>query len=131
MLNEVYYLFVYGSLRSGFRNAAYEYLSRYFSLIGEGAVKAKLFDKGTYPVAVPTEEDKFIKGELYQLNNPAEFAWAMEQIDDYEGLHVEAGEVDPRLLVAARHRPRTAAGPPPSAARCRQKPASCRDARSA
>jgi gamma-glutamylcyclotransferase (GGCT)/AIG2-like uncharacterized protein YtfP len=92
MNNEIFQLFVYGSLRSGFRNTAYQYLSSYFTLIGEGKVKGKLFDKGTYPVAVPDHDDNFIDGELYQLNNPAEFAWAIEQIDDYEGLHVEVGE---------------------------------------
>ncbi len=92
MNNNIYNLFVYGSLRSGFRNEAYAYLARYFTLVAEGMVKGKLYDKGNYPVAVPTEENNFIKGELYRLNNPAEFDWAMDQIDDYEGLHVETGE---------------------------------------
>jgi gamma-glutamylcyclotransferase (GGCT)/AIG2-like uncharacterized protein YtfP len=92
MHNKIYHLFVYGSLRSGFRNEAYAYLSRYFTLVAEGVVKGILYDKGTFPVAVPTEENKFITGELYRLNNTAEFDWAMDQIDDYEGLHVETGE---------------------------------------
>jgi len=60
--------------------------------MGEGRVKGILYDKGEYPVAVPTDEEKYIVGELYQLNNPAEFSWAIEQIDDYEGLHVEHDE---------------------------------------
>ncbi len=85
-------LFVYGSLRSGFRNPAYEYLTRYFSFVGEAVVKGKLFDKGAYPVAKPTTEEKFIIGELYSINNPDEFDWAIEQLDDYEGVNVEAGE---------------------------------------
>src|SRR6186713_1291929 len=92
MNNEIYHLFVYGSLRSGFRNEAYAYLAKYFTLVAEGVVKGKLYDKGTYPVAVPTGENNFIKGELYRLNNTAEFDWAIDQIDDYEGLHVETGE---------------------------------------
>ena len=92
MNNDTYHLFVYGSLRSGFRNEAYAYLSKYFTLVAEGVVKGKLYDTGSYPVAIPTEESKFIKGELYRLNNTSEFDWAMDQIDDYEGLHVEAGE---------------------------------------
>ncbi len=92
MNNEVYHLFVYGSLRSGFRSEAYAYLSRYFTLVAEGVVRGTLYNKGSFPVAVPTEENKFITGELYLLNNPAEFDWAIDQIDDYEGLHVETGE---------------------------------------
>lgn len=92
MSTGIFQLFVYGSLRSGFRTPAYQYLTRYFSLVGEGIVKGKLFEKGNYPVAVPTDEDKFILGELYRINEPAQFSWAIEQLDDYEGLNVEEGE---------------------------------------
>ena len=92
MNNDIYQLFVYGSLRSGFRNPVYEYLTRYFHLLGEAVVKGKLYDKEEYPVAAPTTEEKFISGELYAVNNPAEFSWAIAQLDDYEGLNVEEGE---------------------------------------
>lgn len=61
--------------------------------MGEAIVKGKLYDKGEYPVAAPTQDEKFISGELYAINNPAEFSWAIEQLDDYEGLNVEAGEI--------------------------------------
>jgi len=92
MNNEIFQLFVYGSLRSGFHSEAYNYLTQYFTLVGQAKVKGKLYDNGQYPVATATTEEKFITGELYRLKNPAEFSWAIEQIDDYEGLHVEAGE---------------------------------------
>jgi len=92
MSNEINHLFVYGSLRSGFRNPVYRYLTRYFSLVGEAVVKGRLYELGDFPVAKPTSEDKFISGELYVVNNPAEFSWAIEQLDDYEGLNVEPGE---------------------------------------
>ncbi len=86
-------LFVYGSLRSGFRNPAYEYLTRYFQLLGEAVVQGKFYDKGQYPVAVPVDDtDSFIPGELYAIKKEEEFNWAIEQLDDYEGLNVEAGE---------------------------------------
>jgi gamma-glutamylcyclotransferase (GGCT)/AIG2-like uncharacterized protein YtfP len=93
MNNENYKLFVYGSLRSGFRNPVYEYLTKYFHLMGEAVVKGKLFDHGEYPVAAPTNEEKFISGELYSINNPLEFSWAIGQLDDYEGLNTEEGEI--------------------------------------
>lgn len=92
MSNEIYNLFVYGSLRSGFRNPIYEYLTKYFHLLGEAVVKGKLHDMGNYPVAISTHQDKFISGELYAVNNPLEFSWAIGQLDDYEGLNVEEGE---------------------------------------
>ena len=66
---EIYQLFVYGSLRSGFRSAAYEYISRYFDLVGDAKVKGLLFDLGDYPAAKPTDEEKFIVGELYSIRN--------------------------------------------------------------
>ncbi len=92
MNNENFKLFVYGSLRSGFRNPVYQYLTKYFHLIGEAVVKGKLYDLGEYPAASATEDDKFISGELYAINNPLEFSWAIGQLDDYEGLNTEEGE---------------------------------------
>jgi len=86
------YVFVYGSLRSGFQSTAYEYISRYFNFFGEAKVKGKLFDLGEYPGAVPTQEDSFIKGELYIVKNENEFSWAIAQLDDYEGVIVEPNE---------------------------------------
>lgn len=88
----VYQLFVYGSLRSGFRSTAYEYISRFFTFIGEAKVRGILYDLGEYPAAVPSTEDKFIIGELYSITNESEFSWAIGQLDDYEGVTVEDDE---------------------------------------
>ena len=85
-------IFVYGSLRSGFRNPADEYLTRYFKYSGEALVKGKFFDAGSYPVALATNDEHFILGELYTMNSEEEFSWAFTQLDDYEGLNVEVGE---------------------------------------
>jgi len=88
----VYKLFVYGSLRSGFKSHAYEYISRFFSFDGNGKVRGKLFDMGAYPAGVPAD-DGFIVGELYSIRNEAEFGWAMGQLDDYEGVSAEPDEM--------------------------------------
>jgi gamma-glutamylcyclotransferase (GGCT)/AIG2-like uncharacterized protein YtfP len=87
-----YYVFVYGSLRSGFQSPAYEYISRYFKLFGEAKVKGRLFDLGEYPAAIPVQDDSFIKGELYIVKTEEEFSWAIAQLDDYEGVLPEPGE---------------------------------------
>ncbi|RYY71627.1 MAG: gamma-glutamylcyclotransferase [Chitinophagaceae bacterium] len=93
MDTSTYQLFVYGSLRSGFRNPVYNYLTKYFHLLGDAVVKGKFYDAGANPVAIPTaDEESYIHGELYVVNNPDEFGWAIEQLDDYEGINVEAGE---------------------------------------
>lgn len=89
----IYHLFVYGSLRKGFQSPAYDYISRFFKFIGVAKVKGKLYDLGTYPAGVPSEEDCFIVGELYQAKNEHEFSWAIGQLDDYEGVDVETDEV--------------------------------------
>lgn len=88
----IYDLFVYGSLRSGFKSPVYEYISRFFTLRGEARVKGRLYDLGEYPAGVPVNEDAFIVGELYTVKTEQEFSWAIGQLDDYEGLVVEQGE---------------------------------------
>ena len=89
----IYQLFVYGSLRSGFHSPVYEYISRFFKFIGEAKVRGKLFDMGSYPAGIATNETQFITGELYQAKNEHEFSWAIGQLDDYEGVSVEADEI--------------------------------------
>lgn len=89
----IYQLFVYGSLRSGFHSPVYEYISRFFKFIGEAQVKGKLYDMGNYPAGIASNEDDLIIGELYQARNEHEFSWAIGQLDDYEGVSVEADEV--------------------------------------
>ena len=89
----VYNLFVYGSLRSGFKNPAYEYISRFFHFVGEAKVKGKLIDMGSYPAGLPADGDHFITGELYTANQSSEFSWAIGQLDDYEGVSVDFDEV--------------------------------------
>jgi len=89
----VYHLFVYGSLRRGFQSHAYEYISRYFNLVGEARVKGRLYDLGNYPAAIPANDESFIVGELYKIKNENEFSWAIGQLDDYEGIDPEFDEI--------------------------------------
>lgn len=83
----VHQIFVYGSLRSGFNAPAYEYISRYFQLVAPAKVRGLLFDMGDFPAAIPTTEDRFLIGELYRIREEDEFAWALEQLDEYEGIN--------------------------------------------
>ena len=91
--SDIFHVFVYGSLRKGFRSPAYEYISRFFNFVGEAKVKGKLYDLGEYPAATPTADETFIEGELYVIKDPSEFPWAIGQLDDYEGVNVEKGEL--------------------------------------
>ena|SRR5215831_583605 len=90
---EIHNLFVYGSLRSDFKSPAYQYVSHFFSFIGNAKVQGKLFDLGSYPAAVPVNDEYFVTGELYTIRHASEFPWAIGQLDDYEGVSVEPDEI--------------------------------------
>ena len=93
MQQNIYRLFLYGTLRSGCHLPVYSYISRYFVFDGVGAVPGQLFDMGDYPAAIPCTEDCLITGELYHIAQQEEFDYVMEQLDDYEGLLVEPGGI--------------------------------------
>lgn len=93
MNNAIQLIFVYGSLRRGFHGPAFQYIAPYFKHLADGKVKGKLYDLVEYPAALPTTDDHFIIGELYEANSPDAFDWAISQLDDYEGVHPEEGEV--------------------------------------
>jgi gamma-glutamylcyclotransferase (GGCT)/AIG2-like uncharacterized protein YtfP len=93
MNDAIQFLFVYGSLRSGFQGPAFQYITPYFKQVADGKVNGRLYDLGEYPAALPSSDDSFIIGELYEANSPDEFNWAISQLDDYEGVHPEEGEV--------------------------------------
>ncbi|MFM2139571.1 MAG: hypothetical protein RJA57_1878 [Bacteroidota bacterium] len=88
----IYHLFVYGSLRSGFQSPAYDYISRFFELVGPATACGRLYDLGSYPAGIPSEGEDRIVGELYQIKAESEFSWAIGQLDDYEGVDPEEGE---------------------------------------
>lgn len=92
MQTHSYYLFVYGSLLSGFKSPAYEYIAKYFNLIGIATVKGTIYDMGTYPVGTPNDTGRLIKGELYKIRNVKESSFVLAQLDDYEGLYPDDGE---------------------------------------
>jgi gamma-glutamylcyclotransferase (GGCT)/AIG2-like uncharacterized protein YtfP len=89
MQQQVFQIFVYGSLRSGFHAPAFEYISRYFDLVSDARVKGYLYDMGEFPAALPTDDDAYLIGELYRIKHEEEFHWAIEQLDAYEGVHSE------------------------------------------
>lgn len=92
---DIRHLFVYASLRSGFHNPAYRYISDFFISEGEAITAGCFYDRGNYPVAIPNTEGRHILGELYQIKDPASFPWVLNQLDDYEGLNTEPGEASP------------------------------------
>lgn len=92
MQTHSHFLFVYGSLLSGFKSPAYEYISKYFKLRGNASVKGTIYDMGTFPVGTSHDTGRIIRGELYEIRNPKELSFILAQLDDYEGLYPDDGE---------------------------------------
>jgi len=92
MQTHSHFLFVYGSLLSGFKSPAYEYISKYFKLRGNASVKGTIYDMGTFPVGTSNDTGRIIRGELYEIRNPKELSFILAQLDDYEGLYPDDGE---------------------------------------
>jgi gamma-glutamylcyclotransferase (GGCT)/AIG2-like uncharacterized protein YtfP len=86
------YLFAYSSLRKGFHQEKYAYVTKYFDLVCSGKARGIISDLGTELVATPAKDDCFIKGELFKLKNENDFSYVFGQLDDYEGLDIEEGE---------------------------------------
>jgi gamma-glutamylcyclotransferase (GGCT)/AIG2-like uncharacterized protein YtfP len=84
-------LFIYSSLRKGFHQDVFKYISHLFSFEGTAKTKGILNIINNEPVATPSQ-GRFIKGELYKLKKQEDFSWVFGQLDDYEGLIVEPGE---------------------------------------
>jgi gamma-glutamylcyclotransferase (GGCT)/AIG2-like uncharacterized protein YtfP len=82
-------LFVYGTLRRGFR--LHRHLRRLGArFLAEARVAAELFDLGLYPGARPVVgTGKWVSGELFQLRQPKR---DLEVLDQVEGFVPDAPE---------------------------------------
>lgn len=80
------YLFVYGTLQSGFKNPWQKSLSEQSIFVGPAEVKGAIYDLGEYPGAVRSEVS-YIKGELYELPEDSKHLW--QELDEYEGEEYE------------------------------------------
>ena len=84
-------LFIYSSLRKGFHDDVFKYITQYFAFVSVAKVKGILSVINNRPVAAP-DENCFVKGELYTLKNENNFSWVFGQLDEYEGLDAERDE---------------------------------------
>jgi gamma-glutamylcyclotransferase (GGCT)/AIG2-like uncharacterized protein YtfP len=82
MDNEVDLLFVYGSLRRGFRNPAASRLKRASLWLGRGTIGARLYDLGAYPGAVPSRHARDrVEGDLVRLLAPSRMLPALDRYE--------------------------------------------------
>ena len=83
-LNNVDYLFVYGTLRSDSYSDSYrQFIAPHFSLVSKATIAGRLYAIVDYPGLLPAEEaTDIVVGELYAFTGDEELLLA---IDDYEG----------------------------------------------
>ena len=77
------HLFVYGTLKSGFRNRFARRLRREAKFLGPAHMRGRLYRVRWYPGMRPAG-DGAVVGELYRLRHPAK---TLEALDRYEGDH--------------------------------------------
>ena len=77
------FLFVYGTLRKGFKHPMHQVLARHGTSIGLGTFQGRLYDLGTFPGVVKSKDKTAsVVGEVYRLERPKEVFAALDQ---YEG----------------------------------------------
>jgi gamma-glutamylcyclotransferase (GGCT)/AIG2-like uncharacterized protein YtfP len=78
------YLFVYGTLLSGFDNPYSQLLHQKARLVESGFFCGKLYDLGQYPTAIyDPKADTLVLGEIWQL---PDFEFIIKKLDEYEGI---------------------------------------------
>ncbi len=88
-LNDPEYIFVYGTLRKGMGHPLNRALEAHATHAGPGCFAGKLYDLGSYPAAVPYNDNRvphheggMVTGDLYRLHRPERI---LPLLDRYEG----------------------------------------------
>lgn len=86
-MNQVNYLFVYGTLMKNFNNEFATYIRDRCNYIGKGYFNGLLFDLGEYPGAIYIAElKKKVFGNVFEVTSS--FTELIQKLDEYE----EVGE---------------------------------------
>ena len=78
-----HFLFVYGTLRKGFRNEHAEFLAEHATHRGPARLRGRMYEINGYPGITPSpDHGDQVSGDLYELHAPA---LVLARLDDYEG----------------------------------------------
>ena len=75
-------VFFYGTLMAGFDRRRRAGIDDRLTYVGRGSIRAKLFDLGLYPAAVPAP-DRDVWGEVYEVREPDVVLPALDAIEGY------------------------------------------------
>ena len=78
------YLFVYGTLMSGYDDkTSHSYLAKYGEFVGKATVQAKMFMIDYYPGIVQTKEKSIARGELYKITDSEALFSFLDKYEEY------------------------------------------------
>lgn len=81
------YLFVYGTLLRNVESPMHIVLAKQAEFVGEGRFNGMLYNVGSYPAAVRTDNaENMVYGEVYLMREPRK---ALALLDEYEGCNLE------------------------------------------
>ncbi len=75
-------LFVYGTLRKDGNKSMFHLLAKHSRFLGYARVRGRLYDLGDYPGLVLSDEDRWVRGEAYQIDDNPD---VLLTLDRHEG----------------------------------------------
>jgi gamma-glutamylcyclotransferase (GGCT)/AIG2-like uncharacterized protein YtfP len=94
------YLFVYGTLKSAFRNRYARRLRREALMAGPATMRGRLYRICWYPgMRPPVDSEDLVSGEIFRLRQPGRLLAAL---DEYEGRHLYTRELHAATLANGR-----------------------------
>jgi gamma-glutamylcyclotransferase (GGCT)/AIG2-like uncharacterized protein YtfP len=73
-------VFFYGTLMSGFERRARARVDSELVALGQGWIRAALFDLGIYPAAIPAADSR-VRGEVYRMRDAGRVLAALDEIE--------------------------------------------------
>lgn len=77
------HVFFYGTLMTPFNRPGRTRVSSELVFKGRGSIHAALYDVGIYPAAIPTDDGGRVKGEVYEIRDPAAVLATLDEIEGY------------------------------------------------
>ncbi|MCH7978431.1 MAG: gamma-glutamylcyclotransferase [Acidobacteria bacterium] len=83
------FLFVYGTLMKGFDSLQNWQRRVQAEFVGRGKIKGRLYDLGEYPVVISSVSEQLVRGEVYELRDPANAVDILDEYEEFSPLHPE------------------------------------------
>lgn len=83
------FVFFYGTLMTPFNRPGRQRVDAKMSFTGRGRIGAALFDLGIYPAAIPANDGSAVRGEVYEMHDPAAVLATLDDIEGYRAAEPE------------------------------------------